>query len=101
MDDEDDDAPTSAPAAPAAPAVVSNPEEIELDFEDLEEAPIPTSLFGASTLSNLAGELHAETAALPEPALMEEEEAAPDPKFSSLGALTKRAKKGGKGKGKA
>lgn len=101
MDDEDDDAPTSAPAAPAAPAVVSNPEEIELDFEDLEEAPIPTALFGGSTLSNLAGELHAETAALPEPALMEEEEAAPDPKFSSLGALTKRAKKGGKGKGKA
>lgn len=94
LDEDDDDAPP-----PQAAAAASNPEEIELDFEDLETAPIPAEVFGGSTLSNIRGSMLAEAAAIPEPALMEEEEAKPDPKFGSLGALAK-FQRGSKGKGK-
>jgi len=97
--DEDDDAPEAPPQAAAASA--SNPEEIELDFEDLETAPIPMAVFGgSSTLANMRGAMEAEAAAVPEPALVQEEEEKPDPKFGSLGALAKFQRKGSKGKGK-
>lgn len=98
--DEDDDAPEAPPQAAAASA--SNPEEIELDFEDLETAPIPMAVFGgSSTLANMRGAMEAEAAAVPEPALVQEEEEKPDPKFGSLGALAKFQRKGSKGKGKS
>lgn len=92
-DDEDEGAP-SAPSAPSAPAaaMTSNAEEIELNVEDIEEAPIPSEVFG--------GGLSSMRANLPEEAVEEPPLAAPAPteEKKKTGALAKFQKKG-KGKG--
>jgi len=97
--DEDDDAASPDKAAAASSSVMDNPEEIELDFEDLEQAAVPDAVFGGG-LTGIRGAMEAEAAAIPEPALIEAEEEKPDPKFGSLGALAKFQRGKGKSKGK-
>eukprot|EP00440_Ansanella_granifera_P025146 gb/GFBE01027317.1/.p1 GENE.gb/GFBE01027317.1/~~gb/GFBE01027317.1/.p1 ORF type:complete len:948 (+),score=285.40 gb/GFBE01027317.1/:1-2844(+) len=87
-DEEDEDAGPSGPAAPMA----GNSEEIELNFEDIEQASVPAEVFGAG-LSGMRANLQEEP--VEEPPLAEP---APEEKKKS-GALAKFQKKG-KGKGK-
>jgi hypothetical protein len=109
LDDEDDDgggggggasgsASSSAPAA-AAP-VVGNSEEIELNFEDIEEQAVPQEVFGGS-LSGIRAQVQADAPPVEEPPLLEPEApAAKDKGQESLGALARFQARKGKGKGK-
>jgi pre-mRNA-splicing factor SYF1 len=100
LDDDDDDA--GAAPAPSQPARASNfnPEEIELDFEDLEQAPIPSEVFGGS-LSRVREAVAAEEPAEEEPPMLDEpgQDAESAPKQRG-GVLSRFQRKGGKGKGK-
>eukprot|EP00930_Biecheleria_cincta_P082485 TRINITY_DN7220_c0_g2_i1.p1 TRINITY_DN7220_c0_g2~~TRINITY_DN7220_c0_g2_i1.p1 ORF type:complete len:957 (-),score=230.22 TRINITY_DN7220_c0_g2_i1:93-2963(-) len=95
MDDDeedDDDAPAPAPSASAA----RNTEEIAIDFEDLEQAPVPSEVFGGG-LSNIRASLPEE--AVEEPPLQEPAPAAEN-KSKAFGALARFQKKGkGGGRG--
>eukprot|EP00913_Durusdinium_trenchii_P020467 g19227.t1 len=55
MDDDEDDAPGAEPppaaSSSAAVAMTANSEEIELNVEDIEEAPIPSEVFGGGLSS--------------------------------------------------
>merc|ERR1712232_543754 len=96
-DDEDGGAAPSASSAGPPPARASNfnPEEIELDFEDLEQAPIPSEVFGGS-LSKVREAVVAEEPAEEEPPMADE---APCQQESQkrTGALARFQRKG-KGK---
>lgn len=104
--DDDDDGGRAAPSAPPVPAPPTppapaaapargNPEEIELDLEDLEEQAVPAGVFGAG-LSNIRETMPAE--AVEEPPLAEPAEAQPQ-RSGAVGALARFAAKKGKGKG--
>jgi len=105
-DDGDDDAGASAAAAaPAAAApLAGNPEEIELNFEDIEEQAIPAEVFGGG-LSKIAAAAAAEAPEVEEPPLAEPaaEAASSSGRGGSkaFGVLARfqQQKKGGKGKG--
>lgn len=91
-DDEDDDAPALAPSASSG----GNTEEIAINFEDLEQAQIPSEVFGAG-LSNVRANLTEE--AVEEPPL-QEAAAAAENKSKAFGALARFQKKGkGGGRG--
>lgn len=96
MDDDEDDAPGAEPppaaSSSAAVAMTAN-SEIELNVEDIEEAPIPSEVFGGG-LSSMRANLPEET--VEEPPLAAPAPAAEEKKKS--GALAKFQKKG-KGKG--
>mmetsp|Transcript_112671 Transcript_112671/g.283248 ORF Transcript_112671/g.283248 Transcript_112671/m.283248 type:complete len:977 (+) Transcript_112671:106-3036(+) len=109
LDDDDDDGgegggASSTPAAPPGPAapVAGNPEEIELNFEDIEEQPVPQEVFGGG-LSKIAAAVAAEAPEVEEPPLAE---TAADSASSSgrggskaFGVLARFQQKKGKGKG--
>ncbi|CAK9093467.1 Hypothetical protein SCF082_LOCUS43970 [Durusdinium trenchii] len=98
MDDDEDDAPGAEPppaaSSSAAVAMTANSEEIELNVEDIEEAPIPSEVFGGGLSSMRANLPDWET--VEEPPLAAPAPAAEEKK--KLGALAKFQKKG-KGKG--
>eukprot|EP00929_Paragymnodinium_shiwhaense_P108262 TRINITY_DN74592_c0_g1_i1.p1 TRINITY_DN74592_c0_g1~~TRINITY_DN74592_c0_g1_i1.p1 ORF type:complete len:974 (-),score=330.62 TRINITY_DN74592_c0_g1_i1:111-3032(-) len=105
MDLDDDEEEGAAPAssssapAPAARASKFNPEEIELNFEDIEQAPVPAEVFGGS-LAKVHQAVTAEADAAEEPPLLEEEEAEEKKKSGAAAALSRFMKKGkGRGKG--
>jgi len=90
---------SSSSAAPAARASKFNPEEIELNFEDIEQAPVPAEVFGGS-LAKVHQAVEAEAGAEEEPPLMDEEEAPADKKKTGAAAALSRFMKKGKGRGK-
>lgn len=95
--DLDDDEP-AAPPPPVARASNFNPEEIELNFEDIEQASVPSEVFGGS-LAKVRDAVAAEETPVEEPP-MADEEPAQDTGRQRGGALAKFMKKGkGKGKG--
>merc|ERR1712151_67720 len=101
LDDDEDDGDAGAPAAsssaPAAP-VASNPEEIELDFDEIEEQSIPAEVFGGG-LSKVRDAVVAEQPEVEEPPLAE-----PEPEETNFtggkGALKRFHEQRSKGKGK-
>lgn len=100
-DDDEADMGASASSAPAAAAVDSNPEEIELDFEDIEEAAVPAAVFGGG-LSKVRETSAAEAPEVEEPAL--DVPVAEEPNFTGGKGALKRfheARNKGKGKGAA
>mmetsp|Transcript_8016 Transcript_8016/g.17347 ORF Transcript_8016/g.17347 Transcript_8016/m.17347 type:complete len:963 (+) Transcript_8016:185-3073(+) len=101
MDLEDEEGDELSDAPPAAPVVAApaagNPEEIELNLEDIEEAPIPQEVFGGG-LSSIRATVAAEAPEVEEPPLQEmQQEQAPS---RARGALNRFQARGGKGKGK-
>jgi hypothetical protein len=89
LDDDDEDEPEPA-------AQPRNPEEIEINFEDIEEAPVPAQVFGGS-LSGIREQAIAEAPEVEEPPLAEPAAKAEAGGSRARGALSRFAK--GKGKG--
>jgi len=106
LDDDDEDeaggaggaASSSAASSSSAMPARSNPEEIELNLEDIVEQSLPSEIFGGS-LSSIRQTVIAETPEAEEPPLAVPEGG--DGKESkAMGALSRFQKKGkGKGKG--
>jgi len=86
------------PGARAAAPADSNPEEIELSFEDIEQQPVPQEVFGGglssirTTVEASAGEAEEPPLADPSP---QEERAADGRAFGVLGRFQARRGKGG------
>merc|ERR1712060_218541 len=82
------------PSVPSTSVVPTNPEEIELDFEDIEEQPIPEEVFGGS-LSSIRATVNEQMQEVEEPPL-----AQPAPKVDprsgnkAMGALARFQAKG-------
>eukprot|EP00405_Crypthecodinium_cohnii_P040860 CAMPEP_0206553906 /NCGR_PEP_ID=MMETSP0325_2-20121206/16885_1 /ASSEMBLY_ACC=CAM_ASM_000347 /TAXON_ID=2866 /ORGANISM="Crypthecodinium cohnii, Strain Seligo" /LENGTH=969 /DNA_ID=CAMNT_0054053921 /DNA_START=161 /DNA_END=3066 /DNA_ORIENTATION=+ len=97
MDAEDEDEGAGSSAAPtpaqAAAQPAGNPEEIDLNLEDIEEQAMPAEVFGQG-LAALREQMEAEAEPVEEPPLMEPEE--PEKKKNPLSS---RFTKKGKGKG--
>lgn len=89
-DEDDDDAPAPAPSASSA----RNTEEIAIDFEDLEQAQVPSGVFGGG-LSNIRASLPEQ--AVEEPPLQEPEAEKKSKAFGALSRFQKKGKGGGKG----
>uniref|UniRef100_A0A7S1RQK7 Pre-mRNA-splicing factor Syf1/CRNKL1-like C-terminal HAT-repeats domain-containing protein n=1 Tax=Alexandrium catenella TaxID=2925 RepID=A0A7S1RQK7_ALECA len=78
-------------------AAPGNPEEIELNFEDIEEQPIPQEVFGGS-LSSIRASVEATAEEVEEPPLAEaapQEEASGGRAFGALARFQARRGKGG------
>jgi DnaJ-domain-containing protein 1 len=100
-DEEEGDVGASGSAAPAAAAAPApgNSEEIELNFEDIEEQPIPQEVFGGS-LSGVRAAMPAEEVEEPPLAETAQQPGRGEDKQQSLGALARFQARKGKGKGK-
>lgn len=98
--DDDDEQEVGGTSTTGGAQMLDNPEEIALDFEDIEEQPVPAAVFGTG-LSGVRAAVEADAEEVEEPPLMEQQEEEPSGGKGRGGFPRVRGKggKGGKGGG--